>query len=50
MTFILFLLQARSVGVAIGCILGMFPLLFMSEKDTECTHNVEQADKASGSD
>ena len=30
----------RAFGVMIGCLLGMFPLLFYSEKDEESNENV----------
>lgn len=29
------LLQGKAIGVSIGCILGMFPLLFLSDDDDE---------------
>lgn len=30
---LLLLLQGKAIGVSIGCILGMFPLLFLSDDD-----------------
>lgn len=32
---ILFPLQGRALGVTIGCILGMFPLMFRHNKESE---------------
>lgn len=42
--FILNVLQGRGVGVTIGCLLGMLPLLFMN-KESENKESSEKAKK-----
>lgn len=45
-SFYLFIhLQGRALGVTIGCILGMFPLMFHRNKDAETNEKKQHLDK-----